>query len=120
MFDRLWASKMRHPVTIQDDDVEVDRPSSISGTQNHEDFGDHEYLIASIQLAKLVGRTTASIYSRRRQQGSFSQRVQYSLKELTNWVEQMPDHLQIQTDSISNTASDAIPSSGKVGVKVLA
>ena len=108
IFDRLWASKMGHPVTIQDDDVEVDRPSLISGTPNHEDFGDHEYLIASIQLAKLAGRITASIYSRRRQQGSFSQRVQYSLKELTNWVEHMPNHLQIQTDSVSNTASDAI------------
>ena len=99
---------MGHPVSIQEDDVEVDKPSSISGTQNHEDFGDHEYLIASIQLAKLTGRMTTSIYSRRRQQGSFSQRVQYALKELTTWVEHMPDHLQIKTDSISNTVSDAI------------
>lgn len=108
IFDRLWASKMGHPVTIQDDDVEVDRPSSISSTRYHEDFGDHEYLIATTQLAKLAGRMTASIYSRRMQQGSFSQRVQHSLKELTSWVEHLPNHLQIKVDSISGVASDAI------------
>lgn len=108
IFDRLWASKMGNPVTIQDDDVEVDNPSWTSGTQHQEDFGDHEYLIASIKLAKLAGRMTASIYGRSMQQGSFSQRVQHSLKELTNWVERLPDQLQIKLDSTSSTASDAI------------
>lgn len=99
---------MGHPVTIQDDGIEVDKPSSISNIQYHEDFGDHEYLIAITQLAKLAGRMTTSMYGRRMQRCSFSQRVQHSLKELTSWVEHLPDHLQIEVDSTSVMAPEAI------------
>lgn len=108
IFDRMWASKMGHPVLIHDDDIEVERPSLISGVQDQEDFGDHEYLVASIQLAEVAGRMAASIYGRRMQQGSFSQRVQHSMKELTNWIELLPDHLQIKIGSTSKTAPDAV------------
>lgn len=92
---------MGHPVSLPDDDIEVDKPTDISGTEHPSDFGDCEYLTASVQLANLAGRVTASIYGRRMQQGSFPQRVQKSLKQLTNWVERLPDHLQITTGSLA-------------------
>ena len=110
IFDRMWASKMGHPVSIQDDEIEVERPSSTSSVLYHDDFGDHEYMVASIQLAELAGRMMASIYGRRMQRGSFSQRVQHSLKELTSWVEHLPDHLQTKKELTSSMTPDAVAS----------
>lgn len=108
IFDRIWASKIGHPVSIQDDDIEVDRPSQVAAGQHVDDFGDHEYFIANIQLANLAGRMAASIYGRRMQQGRFSQRVQNTLKELTDWVEALPDHLKSNVDPSSSRLPDHI------------
>ena len=44
------------------------------------------------------------------QRGSFAQRVQHSLKELTSWVERLPDHLQTKKESISSMTPDAVVS----------
>jgi proline utilization trans-activator len=95
MFDRTWASKLGHPVSVHDDDFEVDAPSS-DGLTDHEDFGDHEYILRNIELARLTGRIVPSIYGRGRRQEPFSQRVQQALTDLTRWVESLPNHLQLQ------------------------
>ncbi|KAJ9669407.1 hypothetical protein H2201_000274 [Coniosporium apollinis] len=111
IFDRMWASRLGQPVSIQDDDIEVDLPSSdgLAGTDSG-DFGDPEYLIANIRLAKLAGHIIASIYARRRQQGAFSQRVQQVLRDLRNWVKDLPNRLQLDTDEPSQTAPNLIVS----------
>jgi proline utilization trans-activator len=93
IFDRTWASKLGHPVSVHDDDIDVDLPCS-DGFAGHEDFGDHEYILRSIELARLTGRIIPSIYGRRRQLKPFSQRVQQALSDLTSWVESLPDHLR--------------------------
>jgi proline utilization trans-activator len=103
MFDRTWASKLGHPVSVHDDDFDVDLPSS-EGLDGHEDFGDVEYILRSIQLARLTGRIIPSIYGRRGRQSPFSQRVQLALAELTNWVESLPNHLQLHQNE-GETAS---------------
>lgn len=94
--DRLWASKMGHPVSVQDDDVGVDLPSN-AGLSDADlpDFLDDEYTNAFIRLARLSKQIISSIYSRKATNVAFSQRVQTTLKDLRGWVENLPKHLQI-------------------------
>ncbi|KAF4472184.1 hypothetical protein FALBO_904 [Fusarium albosuccineum] len=74
-FDRMWASRLSHPVAIQDDDIEVDLPSDPVLETPSDDFADSAYFIASISLAKLSARIINSIYTRKPQQKTLSQRV---------------------------------------------
>ena len=105
IFDRMWASKLGHPVAVRDDAVEVDLPSNAVLGKGVDDFGDSAYSIASIKLARLSGRMLHSIYSRVPQQKSLSQRVQEALKDLRQWVEELPGHLNIE----SNDATELSP-----------
>ncbi|TID17807.1 Alternative oxidase [Venturia nashicola] len=93
-FDRTWSSKLGHPVSVHDDDFDVDPPSA-DGLADDEDFGDHEYVLQNIELARLTGRIVPLLYGRRKQTKAFSQRVQQALTELTKWVENLPSHLQL-------------------------
>lgn len=96
-FDRMWASRLGHPVAIQDEFIEVDLPTNPVLGGCHDDFMDSSYINANIRLARLAGRIGYSIYSRAAQQTSLSQRVQEALKDLRNWVEELPAHLHIES-----------------------
>lgn len=94
--ERLWASKMGHPVSVQDGDIGVDLPSSAGLSEaDAGDFLDAEYTNASIRLARLSQGIISSIYNRKPSQVAFSHRVQAALKDLRNWVEALPKHLQV-------------------------
>lgn len=94
--ERLWASKMGHPVSIQDDDIGVDAPSNVGLSETElSDFLDDEYMDAFVRLARLSKHIISSIYSRKATNVAFSQRVQTALKDLRGWVEGLPKHLQI-------------------------
>ncbi|KAK7729500.1 hypothetical protein SLS57_001987 [Botryosphaeria dothidea] len=107
--DRMWASKLGQPASIQDDDVDVDLPSSegLTGPQAR-DFGDPDYIIASIKLARLATHIISSIYKRKGQHGAFSQRVQQALRNLRSWVEELPSHLQLDTEESLQTKTKPI------------
>ncbi|KAB2577777.1 putative transcriptional regulatory protein [Lasiodiplodia hormozganensis] len=107
--DRMWASKLGQPASILDDDIEVDLPSSegLTGPQAR-DFGDPDYIIASIRLARLATHIIASIYKRKGQHGAFSQRVQQALRNLRSWVEELPSHLQLDTEESLQAKSKPI------------
>ncbi|KAI8682070.1 Zn(2)-C6 fungal-type domain-containing protein [Fusarium keratoplasticum] len=96
-FDRMWASRLGHPVAIQDNDIEVDLPSDPVLETPSDDFADSAYFIASIRLARLAGRVINSIYTRRPQQKTLSQRVQEALRDLRTFVEELPAHLHIES-----------------------
>ncbi|KAF4980540.1 hypothetical protein FZEAL_3475 [Fusarium zealandicum] len=96
-FDRLWASRLGHPVAIQDDDIEVDLPADPVLGIPSDDFGDSAYFIASVRLARLSSRILNSIYTRKPQQKTLSQRVQEALKDLREFVEELPPHLHIES-----------------------
>lgn len=97
VLDRLWASKMGHPVSIQDDDIAIELPSNIGlGDAEAGDFADAEYLNASIRLASISRDITTSIYNRKIKNIAFSQRVQKALSDLRGWVSALPKHLQIE------------------------
>ncbi|KAM5362794.1 hypothetical protein ACJZ2D_012326 [Fusarium nematophilum] len=85
-FDRMWASRLGHPVAIQNDDIQVDLPSDAVLETHPDDFGDSAYFIASIRLARLSGRIIDSIYTRKPQKKTLSQRVQEALRDLRAFV----------------------------------
>ncbi|EKG22123.1 Transcription factor fungi [Macrophomina phaseolina MS6] len=109
IFDRLWASKLGQPASIQDDDIDVDYPSNegLTGPQS-KDFGDPDYIIANIRLARLATHIISSIYKRKGQHGVFSQRVQQALRDLRSFVEELPSHLQLETDDSMPMKTKAI------------
>ncbi|KAL4816613.1 fungal-specific transcription factor domain-containing protein [Aspergillus spinulosporus] len=99
IFDRMWASKMGLPSQILDDDIHLDMPSSTLPKQIYEEqFTDAEYIKANINLARIVGETTAKVYSRRKYNETFLQRVQKLLKALKNWVDTLPEHLRLNVE----------------------
>ena len=95
-FDRMWASRLGHPVAIRDDDIEVNLPTDPGLGTLSDDFVDASYLIASSRLARLAARVINSIYTRKPQQKTLSQRVQEALRDLRAFVEELPAHLHIE------------------------
>ncbi|TPX20710.1 hypothetical protein DIZ76_016605 [Coccidioides immitis] len=86
ILDRSWACMLGKPVSIQDEDIDVNLPSTIpwSSESTTEDFADTDYLIASLRIANLGAQITGSIYSRRTHGSSFSCRVQQAHGQI-NW-----------------------------------
>ncbi|KAL4927008.1 transcription factor domain-containing protein [Aspergillus undulatus] len=99
IFDRMWASKMGLPSQILDDDIHLDMPSAIEPANVYEEqFTDAEFIKANINLARIVGETTAKVYSRRKYNETFLQRVQKLLKALKEWVDTLPGHLRLNVN----------------------
>ncbi|PLB48786.1 hypothetical protein P170DRAFT_383081 [Aspergillus steynii IBT 23096] len=99
MFDRLWGANLGHPAAIQDDEIEVDLPSTRAVHENvisHDDF-DSEYYTASVKLVGHLTNVIRSIYTVRRHNHDtqLSARVHQALHELQAWMDQLPSRLQI-------------------------
>ncbi|KAJ5779234.1 transcriptional regulator family: Fungal Specific TF [Penicillium paradoxum] len=104
IFDRMWGSKMGLPMQILDDDIHVDMPSTISPKWRHEEeLSDTEYMTANIKLARIVGETITRLYSRRKYQETFLQRVQKLLKALKHWVETLPESLRLNMEDLESS-----------------
>ncbi|KAJ5297737.1 hypothetical protein PENANT_c012G08401 [Penicillium antarcticum] len=104
MFDRMWGSKMGLPMQILDEDIHVDMPSTISPRWRHEEeLSDTDYMTANIKLARIVGETITKLYSRRKYQETFLQRVQKLLKALKNWVETLPESLKLNMEDLESS-----------------
>ncbi|KAJ5721038.1 Major facilitator superfamily domain general substrate transporter [Penicillium malachiteum] len=104
IFDRMWGSKMGLPMQILDEDIHVDMPSTISPQWKHEEeLSDPEYMTANIKLARIVGETITKLYSRRKYQETFLQRVQKLLKALKNWVETLPESLRLNMEDLESS-----------------
>ncbi|KAL4987646.1 hypothetical protein BDW68DRAFT_187861 [Aspergillus falconensis] len=81
---------------IEHDDIHLDMPSSTLPKQIYEEqFTDAEYIKSNINLARIVGETTAKVYSRHKYNDTFLQRVQKLLKALKSWVDTLPEHLRL-------------------------
>lgn len=107
--DRLLASKMGHPVSVQDDDIGVDMPSDDGlADQHQQDFSDATNLRARIRLAQLSRDIITSIYGRKTVHVAFSKRVQKALKDMRSWVEELPKHLQIGIEDTSRPLARSV------------
>ncbi|KAJ5929227.1 transcriptional regulator family: Fungal Specific TF [Penicillium verhagenii] len=104
IFDRMWGSKMGLPMQILDEDIHVDMPTPISPLWRHEEeLSDTDYMTANIKLAQIVGETITKLYSRRKHQETFLQRVQKLLKSLKNWVETLPESLRLNMEDLESS-----------------
>ncbi|KAJ5214894.1 transcriptional regulator family: Fungal Specific TF [Penicillium chermesinum] len=109
IFDRMWGSKMGLPMQISDEDIHVDLPSTISPTWRHEEeLSDADYMTANVKLAGIVGETITKLYSRRKYQETFLQRVQKLLKALKNWLETLPESLKLNMEDLESSKKPVV------------
>lgn len=109
IFDRMWGSKMGLPMQILDEDIHVDMPTTISPRWRHEEeLSDTDYMTANIKLARIVGQTITKLYSRRKYQETFLQRVQKLLKALKNWVETLPEGLRLNMEDLESSKKPVV------------
>lgn len=109
IFDRMWGSKMGLPMQILDEDIHVDMPTTISPRWRHEEeLSDTDYMTANIKLARIAGETIARLYSRRKYQETFLQRVQKLLKALKNWVDTLPEGLRLNMEDLESSKKPVV------------
>jgi hypothetical protein len=94
----MWCSKIGFPLQIRDDDIHVDMPSQVSCPAYEEQFSDTAYLVASIQLARIVGQVIDKIYSHKQHPESFLQREQQLLLAQQEWLQSLPAHIKLHND----------------------
>ncbi|KAF2223017.1 fungal-specific transcription factor domain-containing protein [Elsinoe ampelina] len=98
VLDRMSSAMMSHPISIPDTDIDIQLPSdprTIPALANNTDLIDHEFLIATIKLARILGDIASSLYTRAKAQRSSLHRVQTLLKSLQTWHDNLPKHLQL-------------------------
>jgi hypothetical protein len=104
-FDRMWASKIGWPPSIPDDSVEIGLPSneglSALSATSRSDFGDAEFISMAVRLARMLNHAVNTLYVRRRQPTSFSERVQVAVRALREWSDGLPDHLKVDEDELA-------------------
>ncbi|KAI5365110.1 hypothetical protein Slin14017_G050000 [Septoria linicola] len=101
-FDRLWASKIGWPPSIPDDSIEIGLPSDEGlSPEVQSDFGDIDYMIMSVRLARMLNHAVNTLYVRKRQPTSFSERVQVAVRALRDWSDGLPEHLQLGEGDIA-------------------
>ncbi|TKX23962.1 fungal specific transcription factor domain-containing protein 28 [Elsinoe australis] len=96
ILDRLCTTMMSHPISIPDTDIDVRLPSDhklIPALAGSPEMIDHEFIIATISLARICGEIASSLYTRVKAQRSSLHRVQSLLKSLQNWHDTLPSHL---------------------------
>ncbi|PSN65683.1 hypothetical protein BS50DRAFT_396162 [Corynespora cassiicola Philippines] len=102
ILDRTCTSKIGLPVSVADDDIQVDLPG-VDGAESFDavDFQDLEYELRSIGLSRIAAMSTVQIYSRRGHRNPFSQRVQAVLKDLDRWMDTLPAKFYLRADGSS-------------------
>ncbi|OAP64885.1 hypothetical protein AYL99_00857 [Fonsecaea erecta] len=100
IFDRNWSSKLGHPTSIRDEDIDVDLPSmdNLTGVEK-EEFSEPDHLVANVQLARITGDIMNHIYAKSRQGQRSVQSVQMVLRRLRTLAETLPSSIRLQQDS---------------------
>ncbi|KAL2811259.1 fungal-specific transcription factor domain-containing protein [Aspergillus granulosus] len=98
-FDRMWATKLGYPSTIQDEEIQVNLPSNPAGLNDSDslDFPDSAYFVARIKLARLSKQIIHSIYVQKAHESSLSGRVQDAFADLRRWLSELPPQLQLDS-----------------------
>ncbi|KAJ3539319.1 hypothetical protein NM208_g5538 [Fusarium decemcellulare] len=110
VLDHVSASISSQIVSVPDDEIFVDLPSSIAVIGARQtDFAHTEWILARIELAKISRKMIKSVYGRSRQKESFLQRVQHALRDLKQWVDCLPAEVQMDSQS-SHSKPEAIRS----------
>lgn len=107
VFDRLSSSRLGHPITIHDDDIDVPLPSSAHlEPADREKFTSPEHLCANIKLARITGEILHQIYGLPRSNAqSFVSNVRQILTSLRTWDKYLPESLRWRHNSPRPVAS---------------
>ena len=98
-FDRLWAGRAGIPPSIPEESIEIRLPSGQGLPVGSEiDFRDPEFLVMGVRLSRILSRAVNTLYVWKRQQTSFSERVQAAVRSLRDWAEDLPEHLRLRPD----------------------
>ncbi|KAK4501879.1 hypothetical protein PRZ48_007688 [Zasmidium cellare] len=98
-FDRMWASKIGWPPSIPDDSVEIGLPSDEGlPAESRSELHDAEHIVFVVRLARLTMNAVNSLYVRKRQPTSFSERVQTTVQALSEWANDLPSRLQLNAE----------------------
>jgi len=102
ILDRTCTSKIGLPVSVADNDIQVNPPSGDEAEGlDPEDFVELDYELRSVGLSRITAFSTEQIYSRRVYSNTFSQRVQTVLKAFNEWMDELPTRFHLRTHSSS-------------------
>ncbi|KAF4423155.1 positive activator of transcription [Fusarium acutatum] len=97
-FDRFSASKLGQPITVRDDDIDVEMPS-MDGLTKEEmaEFLDPQNLITNIKLAKIIGNILTHIYGiPKATNGLYIHQVHSILKQLREWHDELQPDMRVK------------------------
>ncbi|KAL2835026.1 fungal-specific transcription factor domain-containing protein [Aspergillus cavernicola] len=97
-FDRFSASKLGQPLTVRDEDIDVEMPS-MEGLTREEmtEFLDPQNLIINIKLARIIGNILTQIYGiPKATNGLYIHQVHSILKQLRAWHDELPPDMRLK------------------------
>ncbi|KAL3482416.1 fungal-specific transcription factor domain-containing protein [Aspergillus californicus] len=97
-FDRFSASKLGQPLTVRDEDIDVEMPS-MDGLTKEEmaEFLDPHNLIINIKLARIIGNILTQIYGiPKATNGLYINQVHSILKQLRAWHDELPADMRVK------------------------
>ncbi|KAI8713819.1 Zn(2)-C6 fungal-type domain-containing protein [Fusarium sp. LHS14.1] len=97
-FDRFSASKLGQPITVRDEDIDVEMPSMDGLTRDEmAEFLDPKNLIINIKLARIIGNILTHIYGiPKATNGLYIHQVHGILKQLRAWNDELPPEMRIK------------------------
>ncbi|KAL4954643.1 fungal-specific transcription factor domain-containing protein [Aspergillus filifer] len=97
-FDRFSASKLGQPLTVRDEDIDVEMPS-MDGLTKEEmaEFLDPRNLVINIKLARIIGNILTQIYGiPKATKGLYINQVHSILKQLRAWHDELPPDMRVR------------------------
>ncbi|KAM5343557.1 hypothetical protein ACJ41O_012094 [Fusarium nematophilum] len=97
-FDRFSASKLGQPITVRDEDIDVEMPS-MDGltTEEMAEFLGPQNLIINIKLARIIGNILTHIYGiPKTTNGPYIHQVHGILKQLRAWHDDLPSDMRVK------------------------
>ncbi|KAL4867471.1 hypothetical protein BDV12DRAFT_198164 [Aspergillus spectabilis] len=97
-FDRFSASKLGQPITVRDEDIDVEMPSMTGLTREEmAEFLDPRNLIINIKLARIIGNILTQIYGiPKATKGLYIHQVHSILKQLRAWHDELPSDMRVK------------------------
>ncbi|KAH7311328.1 fungal-specific transcription factor domain-containing protein [Stachybotrys elegans] len=97
-FDRFSASKLGQPVSVRDENIDVEMPSMDGLTEEETaEFLDPVPLVKNIHLARIIGNILTDIYGiPKAKKGPCIHRVHGVLKQLRAWHDSLPPDMRVR------------------------
>ena len=113
ILDRISSSKVGLPVTVRDEDIDVQLPSLDGLTDfDIEDFHGCDLFNAQLILARITGGLLSTIYRTTRldRANDFLQKVKKVLSDLTTWRNNLSPVLEFNSDTTTPYSSRSVAS----------